>query len=216
MNKRIRVSPSILSADFSCLREEIKSVEEAGADELHLDVMDGHFVPNITFGPFIVRAIKKITDLPLSAHLMITYPEKYIEEFINAGCSAISFHLETEGDPIPIIETIRKNKVEAGLVINPNTPIKAVERYLDRIDFVLAMSVYPGFVAQKFISDVIPKIKEVRNLAPELDIAVDGGINDRTVDSVIEAGANIIVSASYIFSSADRKYAIQRLRGKSG
>ena len=214
MNKEIRISPSILSADFSNLREEIKSVEEAGADEIHLDIMDGHFVPNITIGPVIIRAIKRITDLPLSAHFMLTYPEKYVEEFINAGCSAISFHIEAEGDPISIIEKIHKNNAKAGLVINPDTQIIAIKPYLDRIDFVLVMSVHPGFAAQKFIVDVIQKIKEIRNLAPELDIAVDGGINDKTVDSVIEAGANIIISALYIFSSRDRKYAIKRLRGK--
>ncbi len=216
MAKEIRISPSILSADFSCLREEIKSIEEAGADELHLDVMDGHFVPNITFGPVIVKAVKRITELPISAHFMITYPEKYVMEFIHAGCSAISFHPDAEGDPISIIETIHKNNAKAGLVINPDKPVKAVELYLDRVDFILVMSVYPGFAEQKFIPDVISKIKEVRSLAPGLDIAVDGGINDKTVDSVIEAGANIIVSASYIFSSRNRKYAIRRLRGKNG
>lgn len=214
MNRKIRVSPSILSADFTCLREDVLSVEKAGADELHLDVMDGHFVPNISFGPVIVRALKKITNLPLSAHLMITHPRKYIEEFIQAGCSAIAFHLESEGDPLSIIETMQKNGVKAGLVINPDTGVEVVKPYLKKIDFILLMSVYPGFAAQEFISDVIPKIKKVKALAPELDVAVDGGINDRTVDSVIEAGANIIVSASYIFSSSDRKYAIKRLRGK--
>jgi len=215
MNKKIRVSASILSADFSNLHDEIKSVEEAGVDELHLDVMDGHFVPNITFGPFIIEAIKKITDLPLVAHLMITEPDRYIEEFINAGCSAIGFHLESKGDPICVINKLRENKVKSGIVINPDSSIEGVKPYLDKVDFVLVMTVYPGFAAQKFIPDVLPKIREIRNLAPLLDISVDGGINNETVDSVIEAGANIVVSASYIFSSKNRKYAIQRLRGKA-
>lgn len=215
MNKKIRVSASILSADFSNLRDEIKSVEKAGVDELHLDVMDGHFVPNITFGPFIIKAIKKITDLPLVAHLMITEPDRYIEEFINAGCSAIAFHLESKGDPIYIISTLRENNVKSGVVINPDTNIEVVKPYLDKVDFVLVMTVYPGFSAQKFIPNVLPKIKKIRNLEPYLDIMVDGGINNKTVDSVIEAGANIVVSASYIFLSKNRKFAIQSLRGKT-
>jgi ribulose-phosphate 3-epimerase len=215
MNKKIKVSASILSADFSNLREEIKSVEKAGVDELHLDVMDGHFVPNITFGPFIIEAIRKITDLPLGAHLMITEPDKYIEEFINAGCAAIGFHLESKGDPICIINTLKENKVKSGIVINPDSSVEDVKPYLDKVDFVLVMTVYPGFAAQKFIPDVLPKIREIRNLAPLLDISVDGGINNETVDSVIKAGANIVVSASYIFSSKNRKLAIQRLRGKT-
>jgi ribulose-phosphate 3-epimerase len=215
MNKKIRVSASILSANFSNLRNEIESVEKAGVDELHLDIMDGHFAPNITFGPFIIKAIKKITDLPLAAHLMITYPAKYIEEFINAGCTSIGFHLESKGDPIYIINTLRENKVKSGLVINPNSSIEDVKPYLDKVDFILVMTVYPGFAAQKFIPDVLSKIRKIRNLAPSLDISVDGGINNKTVDSVIEAGASTVVSASYIFSSKNRKLAIQRLRGKT-
>lgn len=214
MNKNILVAPSILSADFSCLREEIRSLEDAGADQIHLDVMDGHFVPNITFGPVIVRAIRKLTYLPLNAHLMITHPSKYIKEFIRAGCNAIGFHLESEGNPVSIIETLHKNDVEAGLVINPETSVDGVIPYINKIDFILVMSVHPGFAAQEFIPDVTDKIKELRRIAPQLNIAVDGGINDKTVDSVIEAGANIIISASFIFSSNDKKAAVRRLRGE--
>jgi ribulose-phosphate 3-epimerase len=213
MNKEIHVSVSILAEDFSILGANLKIIEDAGGDSVHLDILDGVFAPNISFGPVVIKGIRKLTTLPLHAHLMIKYPEKYIEDFLNAGCSQIYFHLESEGNPENIIKKIHEMKAKCGIVLSPDTPITTVEPYLGKIDSVLIMSVYPGFSGQKFIPNVLSKIKNLREISPEIDIAVDGGINDETINSVLNSGANVIIANSYIFSSPDRARAIKRLKG---
>jgi len=210
------VSPSILSADFTKLKEEIESVEKAGADFLHLDVMDGCFVPNLTFGPIIVRAIRKMTGLPLDTHLMIADPLKYIKNFADAGADIIIFHPEARS---PIEETLREIKKfgkKAGLAINPPTPVSAIRDYLGELEWILVMSVNPGFAGQKFMPEVLPKVEELARLKRKKGysyrLAIDGGINGETAPLAKRAGAEVLVSASYIFSSADRRKAIMTLK----
>jgi len=212
-NKKVHVSVSILAEDFSILGENLKIIEKAGGDSVHLDVIDGVFAPNITFGPVVVKGIRKLTSLPIHAHLMIKYPEKYIEDFIKSGCSQICFHLESEGNPDRIINKIHDMDTKCGIVLNPDTSADTVIPYLERIDEVLIMSVHPGFSGQEFIPDVLTKIEKIRKISAEIDIAVDGGINDETIDSILKSGANVIVANSYIFSSEDRAKAIKRLKG---
>jgi ribulose-phosphate 3-epimerase len=213
MNREIHVSVSILAEDFSLLGEVLKTIEDAGGDSVHLDILDGVFAPNLSFGPVIIKGIRKLTTLPLHAHLMIQYPEKYLADYIDVGCSQIYFHLESEGNPENIINKIHDMKAKCGIVLNPDTPTSTIEPYLEKIDSVLIMSVYPGFSGQKFIPEVLSKIEKIRETSPELDIAVDGGINDETIDSVLNSGANIIIANSYVFSSPDRAKAVRRLKG---
>ncbi len=212
-SKKVHVSVSILAEDFSILGENLKIIEKAGGDSVHLDVIDGVFAPNITFGPVVVKGIRKLTTLPLHAHLMIKYPEKYFEDFINAGCSQICFHLEAEGNAENIIKKIHDMKTRCGIVLNPDTSVDTVTPYLEKIDLVLIMSVYPGFSGQKFIPEVLSKIEKIREIHSDIDIAVDGGINGKTIDSVLNAGANVIIANSYIFASKDREKAVRRLKG---
>ena len=213
MNKGVHVSVSILGEDFSILGKVLKTIENAGGNSVHLDILDGVFAPNISFGPVVIKGIRKLTTLPLHAHLMIQYPEKYIKDFINVGCSQIYFHLESEVHPENIINKIHDMNARCGIVLNPDTSVTTVEPYLDKIDAVLIMSVHPGFSGQKFIPEVLSKIKNLRIISPKLDIAVDGGVNDETIDSVLESGANVIIANSYIFSSTDRAKAVRRLKG---
>jgi ribulose-phosphate 3-epimerase len=210
---KIKVAPSLLSADFSCLGEEIKKAEKAGADLLHIDVMDGHFVPNITIGPVVVKYIRKCTKLPLDVHLMIENPEKYVDAFIAAGSDMITVH----------IEAIRKSKVKSlkskvnskgvkfGISLNPGTPLSKIKPVLKYSDFILVMSVNPGFGGQSFIPGAINKIRELRAIYKK-DISVDGGINDVTAKSVAMAGANILAAGSYIFGANNKRLAIERIR----
>lgn len=191
------VAPSILSCDFSKLKEEIKMVEEAGADLIHIDVMDGHFVPNITFGPLICEAVNKITDLPLDVHLMIENPEKYYERFIEAGADYISFHIEAVPEPTELLRKIRENGVKAGLTLNPPTPLSKILPYLKEVDFVLVMTVNPGFGGQKMIEDALSKIPELKKYG--VIVEVDGGIKKENAEKVVKLGADIIVSGSGIF-----------------
>jgi ribulose-phosphate 3-epimerase len=212
------IAPSILSADFSRLAEEIARVERAGADLLHLDVMDGHFVPNITFGPFIVKAIHKVAGVPLDAHLMIENPDKYIEQFVKCGAGIVTIHAETSTDISRDLDLIQAQGAKRGLSINPDTPLEPVFSYIDHVDMLLIMSVFPGFGGQSFIDTALDKISAARDFREKqglsFAIQVDGGINSTTAGSVREAGADIIVAGTAVFSSSDYEQAILDLRGQ--
>lgn len=212
----VKIAPSILSADFARLGEEIKDVERGGADYIHVDVMDGHFVPNITIGPLIVEAIRPVTKLPLDVHLMIENPDQYIEAFAKAGADYITVHVEASRHLHRTIQLIKSTGVKAGVVLNPATPVDSLKHIIEDIDMVLLMSVNPGFGGQKFISSVLPKIRQVKELAdslnPELEIEVDGGVNEETAKLCVEAGANVLVAGSAVFNKEDRGAAIASLR----
>ncbi len=211
-----KIAPSILSADFTRLGEEIKDVEKAGADYIHIDVMDGHFVPNITIGPMIVKAAKRVTDLPLDVHLMISDPDYFIEDFVEAGASIISVHAEALNHLHRTIQLIRDKGVRPGVVLNPATPLGVVEYVLDQLDMVVLMTVNPGFEAQKFIPEVIPKIRRLRKMVNDLDLSleieVDGGIDPEIIGRVSSAGADVFVAGSAIYYSKDYKETIRLMR----
>ncbi|MEK4148424.1 ribulose-phosphate 3-epimerase [Robertmurraya sp. FSL W8-0741] len=213
----VKIAPSILSADFSKLGEEIKDVENGGADYIHVDVMDGHFVPNITIGPLIVEAIRPVTSLPLDVHLMIENPDQYVEAFARAGADILTVHVEASRHLHRTIQSIKSCGVKAGVVLNPATSIETIKPIIDDVDIVLLMTVNPGFGGQKFIHSVLPKIKEVRDLVRsrglETEIEVDGGVNEETAKLCIDAGANVLVAGSAIYNKSDRKQAIEGLRG---
>lgn len=211
-----KIAPSILSADFTRLGEEIKAVEQGGADYIHIDVMDGHFVPNITIGPMIVKAVKRVTELPLDVHLMISHPDAYIQNFAEAGASIITVHAETVDHLHRTIQLIRDKGVKPSVALNPATPLGVLEYVLDELDMVLLMSVNPGFEAQKFIPGVIPKIKKLRemvsNLGLDLEIEVDGGIDPENIGRVSSAGADVFVAGSAIYYSKDYAKTIRLMR----
>lgn len=213
MNKII-IAPSILTASFANLESTIKELEEAGADYLHLDIMDGSFVPQITLGSKIVSDIKKITSLPLDVHLMIVSPEKHIDDFAKAGADIISVHYEGNIHLHKLIMQIKSHNVKAGIVLNPHTRVDVIEPLIDDIDNVLIMSVNPGFGGQKFITNSIKKIEDTKRLIGqrEIIISVDGGINLNTCSDVIKAGANLLVAGSAIIDSKDKKETIKQLR----
>ncbi|MCX5686716.1 MAG: ribulose-phosphate 3-epimerase, partial [Candidatus Omnitrophica bacterium] len=192
--------------------EEIKAVEKAGADWIHIDVMDGHFVDNITMGPVIVKSIRPVTKLPLDTHLMIKNPEKYIERFARCGSDIITFHIEVEADPKEIIKLIRYYKKKVGVSIRPKTDLKSLSAILPMVDIVLVMTVEPGFGGQEFMPDCVAKIEELRRIFRK-DIEVDGGVNGMTVPEVIKAGANIIVAGTSVFGTKDYAEAIRKLKG---
>ncbi|UOY93681.1 ribulose-phosphate 3-epimerase [Ectobacillus sp. JY-23] len=213
----IKIAPSILSADFAKLGEEVREVERGGADYIHVDVMDGHFVPNITIGPLIVEAIRPVTNLPLDVHLMIENPDAYIETFAKAGADIITVHVEACPHLHRTIQLIKSYGVKAGVVLNPHTPVSMIEHIIDEVDMVLLMTVNPGFGGQTFIASVLPKIEQVADMVRErglnVEIEVDGGVNTETAKLCVEAGANVLVAGSAVYNKTDRVEAIRSLRG---
>ena len=217
MERSIKVAPSVLSADFARMGEEIKGVELAGADMIHMDVMDGVFVPNITFGIKMVADVRKITRLPLDCHLMIVHPEKYVSEFAKAGADYITVHYEACKESLAeTLKLIKSFGVKCGLVINPDTPVSCVESELALCDMVLVMSVFPGFGGQKFIADVLEKCKEIRGILDESNpsclLEIDGGINSETAKLAAASGCDVLVAGSSVFGKADRAEAIESLK----
>ncbi len=217
MNRDIWVAPSVLSANFTRMEQEVRSIQQAGADLAHLDVMDGVFVPNITFGIKMVADIRKITDMPLDAHLMIVHPERYVEQFAKAGADYITVHHEAcEDNLIPTLQKIKACGVKAGAVINPDTPVQKIANAIAYCDMVLLMSVFPGFGGQSFIESVLPKVEETRKLimqtGKDIRLEIDGGITPANAGRVISAGADVLVAGSAVFGAPDRAEAIRLIR----
>ncbi|RUL55849.1 MULTISPECIES: ribulose-phosphate 3-epimerase [Lysinibacillus] len=212
----IKIAPSILSANFAKLGEEVKEVEAAGAELIHIDVMDGHFVPNITMGPIVVEALRPITDLPLDVHLMIENPDAYIEQFAKAGADLISVHVEACRHLHRTIQLIRSFGVKPGVVLNPHTPIESIQHILEDVDFVLFMTVNPGFGGQKFIESVVPKIAALSKIIKErnlnVEIEIDGGITAQTIGVCAKAGATMFVAGSAIYNQENRANALQQIK----
>jgi ribulose-phosphate 3-epimerase len=212
----MKIAPSILSADFRRLGDEIQAVESAGADWLHVDIMDGHYVPNITIGPFVVEWIRKATRVPLDVHLMITDPDKYAPEFIKAGADWVSIHPDTCRDPVKSLARIRELGAKASVAVNPDEPVEKMEPYFGHVDMILMMTVFPGFAGQAFIEDVLPKIERVRKIVRETDLPVlieaDGGIKADNIGRVLKAGAEVIVSGSGIFKTPDYAATVRKMR----
>ena len=215
----IKISPSILSSDYGNLSSELKRMEACGADMLHIDVMDGHFVPNITLGAPIVKCIRKSSALPFDVHLMISDPYKYIPDFVNAGSDIITFHAEADSDIEKTIDLILASGKKAGLSVKPKTPVEAVYPYLDKLSMVLVMTVEPGFGGQLFMEDMMPKVSAVRSEIDrrglDVDIQVDGGINKDTISIAAKAGANVFVSGNAIFSSDDAEKTIADFKARA-
>ncbi len=215
---QVKVAPSILSADFGRLAEEVRAVEAAGADYVHVDVMDGRFVPNLTIGPVVVEAVKRATKLPLDVHLMIVEPEKYIGDFVKAGANIVTVHQETCPHLHRTLEQIRHAGATPSVVLNPSTPLVTIEEVLGDVGQVLLMSVNPGFGGQSFIQATVDKVKrlrqllEAKGLGQKVDIEVDGGINEQTAKQVVAAGARVLVAGNHVFKSKDYRAAIAGLR----
>ena len=212
------IAPSILSADFSRLDSEIKAVETAGADWIHADVMDGHFVPNITFGPLIVEAVRRVTSLPIDVHLMIENPDKYIPAFAEAGASLISVHVEADTHLNRSVQLIRECGARPGVVLNPSTPIQTLEWIIENVDYVLIMSVNPGFGGQAFIKNSLEKIRKLREMIQQKELStlieIDGGVNEKTIADIAAAGVDAFVAGSAIFGSQDYQATISAMREK--
>ena len=219
MTNKIKVSPSILASDFSKLGDEVTALAKAGADYIHVDVMDGHFVPNISMGPSIVKSVRGKTSIPFDVHLMIDPIEPYIDDFIKAGADIISIHPEANDNIEKCIDKIKSNNVKAGLAINPDTNWEVVIPFLDKLDIIVVMSVHPGFGGQKFIPSALEKLKLLRKKIdethPHIELEIDGGVNFENIDSILEAGANVIVAGTTTFTGGEKEYAnnISKLRG---
>jgi ribulose-phosphate 3-epimerase len=218
--KSVAVAPSLLACDFSRLEDEIRAVEKAGAEFLHLDVMDGHFVNNITFGPVLVKAIAKLASVALDTHLMIEHPDRYIGPFLDAGADILTIHVEASADPRRDLRTIRARGKKAGLSLNPDTPLSEVEPFIEELDLLLVMSVVPGFGGQSFIDSVLPDLSKAAKLRERLGltfaIEIDGGINPETAARAREAGADILVAGTAIFRTPDYRAAVSAIRGPLG
>ena len=212
----VKISPSILSCDYGKMAEELKSMEECNVELMHIDVMDGHFVPNITLGAPVVKCIKKYTSVPFDVHLMISNPIDYIDDFCKAGADLISFHIESDSPVSETIDKIKKNDVKAAIALKPKTSAEEVFPYLDRLDMVLVMTVEPGFGGQSFMYDMMDKVSRIREevikRGLDVDIEVDGGINRETIATAAKAGANVFVSGSALFSSEDRKATVEEFK----
>jgi ribulose-phosphate 3-epimerase len=213
---KIEIAPSILAADFRNLEREVKSAQDCGADRIHCDVMDGHFVPNISFGPFIIEAVKKCVSIPVDVHLMISEPQKYVKQFCDAGSDILTIHAEACSDLNAVLNQIRGCNVRAGVAVNPDKPVELFANHFEKIDQVLIMTVYAGFGGQKFIPEMIDKIKKVADLIltqdQKIDLQVDGGINHETGALCAKAGVNVLVAGSYVFGSDDYRIAIDALK----
>ncbi|MCF8466247.1 MAG: ribulose-phosphate 3-epimerase [Sneathiella sp.] len=211
MRKPVRIAPSILAADFAKLGEEVRAVTEAGADYIHVDIMDGHFVPNISFGPAVTKSVRGYTDIPFDCHLMISPVDPYIGEFVDAGANIITVHQEAGAHLHRSLQLIRSHGIKAGVSLNPATPATALEHVMDEIDLILVMSVNPGFGGQKFIASQLNKIRTLRGMIDasgrDIDLEVDGGINAKTAPLVIEAGADLLVAGSAVFNGGPEQYA---------
>lgn len=211
----LKISPSILSADFAKMGEDVSKLAEWGADWVHCDVMDGVFCPNITFGIPMIKAIKKYTDLPLDVHLMIVNPERYVDKFLDAGADIVTFHPEVSDDVQNIVDTVHRHGKTVGVVLNPNIEVKSIEKYLDMVDLVMLMGVYPGFSAQKFIESTMDKISQLKALIGNRNVLIefDGGVSVDNIKEMRRRGLDVAVSGSYVFGAKDPAQAIRSLKG---
>ncbi|MBO5997029.1 MAG: ribulose-phosphate 3-epimerase [Alphaproteobacteria bacterium] len=212
----VKIAPSILSADFARLGQDVADICRDGADFVHVDVMDAHFVPNLTFGAMVLKAIKPYSTVPMDVHLMMTHPKDFIQTFVLAGANRLTIHQEIEEDIGELLSMIRSSGVKAGLCLKPQTPVETVIPYLDMLDLILVMTVEPGFGGQSFMEDKLPKITALKKIIGKrpIEIEVDGGINDKTGRASVQAGADVLIAGNYIFKAENRKKAIEMLKGK--